>query len=409
MLCTPRLRSRVGHFMCKVIKMYRRRTADYGRGRNSAKTARFILIFALLLSLSFSKANAQQQLFFSQPLTSPWQFETVSTLNLTPAAHDNNVYLPLAAGELVALFAATGEFRWKSEMGGTVSAAPVADERGVYVATEAAEAADGTTFYRATGALRLLSQKSGVTLWMHTLPRPFCGALAANATTIFGGTADGRIYAFSKDTGEIKWQAQFAASFASQPVLREGRLYIGNEDGTLLVLDEQTGQTLRRYQTHGAVRGPVALADTLLCFGSADGYVHAIEETTGKLRWRVRTGAGVQSVAATANGLIVASLDNFVYLLSYRRGERVWKRLLAGRIAAQPLTNADSALFVPLGGDACVVLALHDGKTLNSLEVGTDGNTAASPIIAANVLLITTRHGLMAFTPPAHTAQQQRR
>jgi outer membrane protein assembly factor BamB len=116
----------------------------------------------------------------------------------------------------------------------------------------------------------------------------------------------------------------------------------------------------------------------------------------------------VQSVAATAQGLIVASLDNFVYLLSYRRGERVWKRQLAGRIAAQPLTSADSALFVPLGGDAGIVLALHDGKTLNNLDVGADGNTAASPIITNNVLLLTTRHGLMAFAPATATANHPR-
>lgn len=409
MLTTLGRHSCVGHFMCKLRKMYSCRADSCGAGWNHARLALLIFIISTLALLPYPAVSARQQFIFSQPLTSPWQYATAGTVNLTPAAHDTSVYLPLVGGELVALHAANGQLRWKSEMGGTVSAAPVADERGVYVATEAADADGGATFYRATGTIRLLSQKSGVTLWMHTLPRPFRGALTASATTIFGGTADGRIYAFSKETGELRWLAQFAASFASQPVLRDGHLYIGNEDGALLVLAEQTGQLLRRYQTRGAVRGPVALANQLILFGSADGYVYAIDETTGRLRWRMRTGAGVQSVAATANGLIVASLDNFVYLLSYRRGERVWKRLLAGRIAAQPLTSADSALFVPLGGDACVVLALHDGKTLNSLEVGADGNTAASPIIAANVLLITTRHGLMAFAPPAITAQQQRR
>lgn len=342
---------------------------------------------------------------FSQPLTARWQYTTESTLNLTPAASGDSVYLPLATGALVALRASDGQLLWKSDMGGTFSAAPGADERGVYVATESAQAEDGQTFYRATGALYALSRKSGVTLWMHTLPRPIRGALAASATNIFAGAADGRLYAIDKETGEIKWLAQYSAPFASQPVLSEGRLYVGSEDGALLVLDEQTGQTLWRYQTRGAVRGPVAVTNQLVLFGSADGFVYAVEEQTGRIRWRTRTGAGVQSVAATPNGLIIASLDNFVYLLSYRRGLRVWKRQLAGRIAAQPLTSADSALFVPLGGDACIVLALHDGKTLNSLEVGDDETTAASPIIADNVLLITTRHGLLAFAPPAAAAQ----
>ncbi len=406
MLTTPARHSCVAHFMWKLIKKYSRRVNRCGAGRHYGRLLLFIFSIGALALLSCSTLCARPQFILSQPLTAQWQYLTAGTINLTPAAHDTNVYLPLAEGELVALNTTSGQLLWKTELGGTVSAAPAADERGVYVANEAAEADGGRNFYRATGALRLLSQKSGVTLWMHTLPRPIRGALAANATTIFGGSADGRIYAFSKETGELKWLTQYAASFASQPVFSNRQLYIGSEDGTLLVLDEQTGRTLRRYQTRGAVRGPVALANQLILFGSADGYVYAIDEVSGRLRWRMRTGAGVQSVAATADGLVVASLDNFVYLLSYRHGERVWKRLLAGRIAAQPLTSLDSALFVPLGGDACVVLALHDGKTLNSLEVGADGNTAASPIIADNVLLITTRHGLMAFVPPAPTAQQ---
>jgi eukaryotic-like serine/threonine-protein kinase len=363
---------------------------------------------ALLFSLGLIVLPALcfgQQLIFSQPLTERWQYTTEGTINLTPAADGNYVYLPLTAGELVALQASDGQLLWKSDMGGTISAAPEADERGVYVATETTAQDGAQTFYPATGALFALSRKSGVTLWMHTLSRPVRGALAANDTTVFAGTADGHVYAFGKETGEVRWVVQYSASFAAQPVFKEARLYLGSNEGALFALNTQTGQALWHYQTHGALHGPVAVANNLVLFGSSDGYVYALEEETGRLRWRTRTGAGVQSVAATPNGLIVASLDNFVYLLSYRRGERIWKRRLAGRIAAQPLTSTDSALFVPLGGDACVVLALHDGKIVNSLEVGTDANTAASPIIAGSVLLITTRHGLMAFAPPDSSAQ----
>jgi outer membrane protein assembly factor BamB len=397
--------------MCKHVKKYsaqkysavvrRVRPADARQIRSGA----WLLIYALALLL-FPAKGIGQELVFSQPLLPHWQYPTEDTINLTPAAHGDSIYLPLAAGAMVSLRASDGQMIWKSDMGGTFSAAPAADARGAYVATETIATGGQQSFYRATGALRALSSKSGVTLWMHTLPQPIRGALTTSATTIFAGTADGRIYAFDKETGAVKWLAQNNAPFNSQPVLHDGRLYIGSEDGALLVLAEQTGQILWRYQTHGAVRGPVAVANQLVLFGSGDGYVYALDEMLGRMRWRTRTGAGVPSVAATPFGLVVASLDNFVYLLNYRRGDHVWKRQLGGRIAAQPLTNGDCALFVPLGGDAGIVLALHDGKTLNSLEVGADGNTAAAPIIADNVLLLTTRHGLIAFTPSTTTARR---
>ena len=107
----------------------------------------------------------------------------------------------------------------------------------------------------------------------------------------------------------------------------------------------------------------------------------------------------MQAVVLTDSGIIVTSLDNFVYLLSPRRGELLWKRQLAGRIAALPLTDNQSALFSPLGGDACIVLSLRDGKQLNTLPVGEEGNTSATPLVVGGLLIIPTRHGLIAFAP----------
>ncbi len=135
-------------------------------------------------------------------------------------------------------------------------------------------------------------------------------------------------------------------------------------------------------------------------FGSADGYVYALREADGRLRWRRRTGAGVQAVAFVMNGLLVTSYDNFVYLLSFGQGDRLWKRQLAGRIAAEPLTAPDGVLFTPLSSPIAVVLNLRDGKQLNSIPIGEENSLAASPIAVKNVLLITTRHGLLAFSRP---------
>lgn len=338
-------------------------------------------------------------LALSQPLVIQWRYDSEQTVNLTPATFGDAVYMPLAAGTLVSLRVTDGQLLWKMDVGGEFSAAPVADEHGVYLASETGLIANNHAS-QTNGTLRALGRTSGVTIWMQKLPRPLRGHLASSATMLFGGSADGRVYAFRKENGEIQWTMQHSAPFASFPVLSRGRLYIGSEDGALMVLDQTTGKIVWRYRTRGAIRGPVALSNDLVLFGSADGYVYAFNEVTGKLRWRRRTGAGVQAVTSAGQGLIVASLDNFVYFYSLPRGERLWKRQLSGRIAAQPLAASDGVLLAPLAGDACVVLDLRDGKQLNTLPVGEDNNTAASPIMAGETLLVTTRHGLMAFAAP---------
>jgi outer membrane protein assembly factor BamB len=387
------------------------------RPKNSRRQARrppkwlfrlgFLLLPVLLFPVLSSGRRASSYLHrkgvdghlaLSQPLTVRWQYNTDATVNLTPATDGQRIYLPLAAGTLVSLRTLDGQLFWRTEIGGEISASPVADDRGVYIASETG-VVQGTA-PQAAGALRALGRESGVTLWMHTLPFPLRGALASNTETLFGGTIDGRVYAVNKKSGEILWTKQFATPFSSIPALSDSQLLIGNDDGTLICLDQATGKQLWRYRTRGAVRGRPSVYRGIVYFGSADGYVYAVDEMKGLLRWRTRTGAGVQAVAVTDGGLVVASLDNFVYFLSLPHGDRLWKRQLAGRIAAQPLAAADGALFTPLSGDTGVVLDLRDGKQLNTIPIGEDNSTAASPIIVDDVLFVTTRQGLLAFSRP---------
>src|SRR5712691_5644443 len=141
----------------------------------------------------------------SQPMTIGWRYESnpALTLNLTPAFDSERVYLPLAGGIMVSLKAANGELNWRSEMGGELSASPVADERGVYVASETGKSESGAR--RATGALRALGREGGVTQWMRTLAMPLRGSLTLSNGKLIAGGSDGKIYSFDSRNGEARW------------------------------------------------------------------------------------------------------------------------------------------------------------------------------------------------------------
>jgi outer membrane protein assembly factor BamB len=367
-----------------------------------------LFIFSWDIDASFFAGTSAPEIIFSNPLTVRWQFESKDTISSSPASNRENLYLPLSSGELVSLKVSDGKLLWKTEIGGAFSASPIADDRGVYVASQTIDAVAGTQQpgLRSFGAIHALSSSTGITLWMRTLHFPFQGRLAASASKLFGTTRDGQIYALDKTTGNILWTARHTSAFSTYPVINNQRLYLGSEDGTLLALDETTGRLLWRYRTQKALRGAIALVNEIIFFGSADGHVYAFSEISGRRLWRRRTGAAVQAVKSTSNGILVTSLDNFVYLLTVR-GELLWKRQLAGRIAAMPLTDTQNALLAPLGGDACIVLSLRDGKLVNTLPVGVDGNTSATPLVAGNLLLIPTRQGLLAFAPSSSNGNQE--
>ena len=348
------------------------------------------------------QTKPSKEVRLSELLTIGWRYDTPATLNLTPAFGDERVYLPLAEGVVVSLQGATGQLNWRAEMGGELSASPVADNRMVYVASETGKPEAGVR--RATGALRALGREAGVTQWMRTFEMPLRGALTLANGNLFAASGNGRVYSFDSKTGAVRWFYDYGKPFNAQPVVSDSRVYVGSEDGTLLAFDETNGKLLWFYKTRGAVRGPVANGDDQVYFGSDDGYVYAVAVSTGRLKWRSRLGAGVQAVAKVGDDLLVASLDNFVYKFT-SAGRRLWKRQMPGRISSQPLMGRTEALFTPLSGSAGVVLELRDGKQVNTLPVGEEISNSASPIAVANAILLTTETGLLAFMRPRENKQ----
>jgi outer membrane protein assembly factor BamB len=356
----------------------------------------------LLVVPNYPISPLRTDVTLSQPLTIRWRYDSPFTLNLTPAADNDRIYLPLASGTIVALRARDGQLFWRSEMGGELSASPVADDGAVYVASEMkpdiTKPLPGER--RALGTLRALGRDGGVTQWMRTLALPLRGTLALSGNRLLAGGQDGRVYAFNKNTGEILWSYAHGARFNGHPVCINNRVYLGSEDGNLLAIDADSGKLLWRYRTRGPVRGPVAIASNAVHFGSGDGYFYSVDADSGRLGWRRRAGASVESVTLAGETLLVASLDNFVYGFSLG-GKRLWKKQLGGRISAQPLTAADGALFTPLSSVAGVVLGLPDGKQINSLPTGEEITTSAAPIAVGDAVLLTTEHGLLAFARPS--------
>ena len=367
---------------------------------NSRKHFRRIVFGKLcLLSLLASVVafpNAKDDgLVLSQPLTIAWRYQSDRTTDLTPAADDKTAFIPLGSGLLLALNAADGKLQWKAETGGEFSAAPVVDDRSVYIATQYPEPDEKHLH----GTVRAISKRTGVTLWMRTLPAPLAGGLVANELAVFGGSRDGHVYAFDKRTGLSFWGNQYAEQFSGQPLIAGNAVYFGSSVGTVRALDVKTGNVLWQYKARGPIQG-IAIKDNIVYFGSADTNVYAFSEIRHKLVWHRRTGAAVQAVTATNDGLLASSLDNFAYFLSLNKGSLVWRRQLPGRISARPLTSADGALFTPFSTDSAIVLNLHDGKSANTLPLGEENSSAAAPISIDKLVLITTPHGLLAFSGP---------
>jgi outer membrane protein assembly factor BamB len=355
----------------------------------------------LLLMLFFvGHAGGQGLADLSKPIYVRWAYKTDNITNLTPGVDSERIYLPLTNGSIISVSLADGKLSWKSEIGGVISASPVADAKSVYVASESIPTPK-SPYLQATGVLRALSSQSGLTTWMRTLPSPVRGVINVKLDLLFVSSTDGRLYAIKKETGEIKWISYNSSAYNSLHRLEDNILYIGDAAGDIIAIEQMSGQSIWRYRTRKTLRAPVIVSANIVYTGTADGYVFAIDRLTGRIKWRVRTGAAVQTVQAAEKCILATSLDNFIYCLSPRNGVKLWKRQLAGRVSAPPLVLNGSVLVAPLVGDECVILNLEDGKKINSIYVGEDNNTEAAPLLTADTLLLTTREGILALSNQA--------
>jgi len=356
----------------------------------------FVLVATVSAAICSATTKVEDGLTLSRPLTIAWRYQTDQTTDLTPAADARTVFIPLSSGVLVALNASDGKLVWKAEAGGNFSAAPIADERSMFVAHRSGDPDRKPV----SGTLRALSKTTGVTLWMRTFPAAPLSGLAVDSISLFGASPDGHVYAFDKRTGQVLWSNQYGEEFSAPPTVAGEHVYFGSKAGTVRAFNVKTGKLEWQYKAGGAIEGPVAVSDKVVYFGSADANVYAFDETRAKLLWHRRTGAAVQAVTAVPNGVLAASLDNFAYLLSLNKGALIWRRQLPGRILSRPITAADGALFTPFSTDQAIVLNLRDGKTANTLMLGEENSSAAAPISVNSLVLITIPHGLLAFSAP---------
>ncbi|HLL76835.1 MAG TPA: PQQ-binding-like beta-propeller repeat protein [Pyrinomonadaceae bacterium] len=330
-----------------------------------------------------------------------WSYETRQLTPLPPAAFADVLYVPLAGGVLAAVSPQDGQLLWRSEAGGEFSAAPAADERGVYVGSELNAQGQEVAAVYTKGVVRALSRTSGVTIWTRNIPNPLEGALVSGDGLLFGASADGRIYALEKGTGAPAWITKTEHPFRSAPSVAEGRLILASDDGYLLIVNIKNGAIFGRYRTENSQAAPFSVSGKILYTGSAGGYVSALREAGGRLEtlWLRRAGTSVQSLTSTPNGLLVTSRDNFVYFLSHRNGGRLWKKQMPGRVVDAPLVSSDSALFAILGSEVCVALSLADGRQVNTLSLGEGNSVSTPPLHVGPYVIVPTRSGLIAFAP----------
>jgi outer membrane protein assembly factor BamB len=361
-----------------------------------------VLIIAGLVvsasSLFFARSALAQTDPLSQPFTQRWKVNQIEGLAVAGQAGSDRAYVVTEGGSLVAVRLVDGKLLWRSELGGQIGSIPVAADSGVFLTSEAALVKSATV---RSGQVRQLSQQSGLTVWSTPLSSPWVAAIAFSPASLYGCSREGRVQAVNRSDGRILWTAERQIQCAIAPVTDQNHVFVADARGDLVAINQTNGALMWRFRTKNPGLKNLSSDATSVYAASADGAVYAIERDSGDLRWSARAGAGTQHMGATTQGVLVTSLDNFVYCLSVRNGQRRWKFKLDGRPIADPVISERSVLLLSSAGDEGVVLDLRSGKPINRLSFESGTEPTGSPLQVDDYLIIPTRQGLIAFASNA--------
>jgi outer membrane protein assembly factor BamB len=152
-------------------------------------------------------------------------------------------------------------------------------EIGTYVAESAAIAENLAFVGDYDGGFTCVDLTKNKRKWKFTNPKatPFLSSPAVNASRVFIGSHDKKVYCFDKHNGKVLWTYQAYGKIESSPVLLKDKLIICSNDGIIHFINPVTGKKLYIYELGIAMKSTPAVINNFLVVAGKDGKVYAFK------------------------------------------------------------------------------------------------------------------------------------
>lgn len=220
-----------------------------------------------------------------------WAFRAGRPIFGAALAAGDALYFVCDSGHLFALDRATGEERWRYDLGdGRVARVlphPAVFDWDWQAPTPVV--VDGTIYVGAgDGSFHAVDAATGARRWrVDGAGKVRTGAVVDGARVIFGG-ADHFVRAHDRSTGRELWRHDTGAEVDTTPVVFGGRVLVGNRGHGLRALDAATGELIWKSFFWGSwVESTPVVVDGTIYVGSSDlRRVSALDPANGRVLWR---------------------------------------------------------------------------------------------------------------------------
>lgn len=295
---------------------------------------------------------------------------------LRPAVADGTVYAAGRKGRVVAVDAAEGDRRWRSDLDAPLTG-------GVGVGAGAGLVLVGTV----TGDLIALHAETGEEAWRARLSSEILAPAAASGDLVVVQTQDAKVYGLAASDGSQRWS--FASDLpvltlrgTATPLISDNLVLVGFANGKLAALDATSG--VPRWEARVAMpsgrtelermvdlSSPVLGGDIVYAV-AYQGRVGAYTKGSGRELW-TRDASSHQPPAQALNQLYLVDTEDRVVALRATGGQELWVNTdLRKRNLTAPL--ALGGVVAVADGEGYVhLLSAVDGKLVGRKKVDGDG------------------------------------
>ncbi|NJN55043.1 MAG: PQQ-binding-like beta-propeller repeat protein [Anaerolineae bacterium] len=226
-----------------------------------------------------------------------WSFATDAAIWSTPTYYEGVLYVTSLDKHVYALDANTGHELWQTELGGAISAQPIANpaENLLYVGAY-------------DNALHALNMETGAEEWQVEATNWIWSAPALVEDTLYFADSSAQVFAINAVSGEKIWQVavnqmnesggvlsplEVKGAIQASPVVGDGVVYIASQgnidtkEGLLVALEAETGAEIWQRTTKSPLfTTPVIVDDMIVvAMNSELAVLSAYDRESGNPKW----------------------------------------------------------------------------------------------------------------------------
>jgi len=234
-------------------------------------------------------------------------------------------------------------------------------------------------------------------LWHLSIGRGVRGSPALGETVLAVGTADRNVVLIDRSNGDVLWRSHLDGSPRAGPLLDEDRLYVATESqGHVYAIRLRDGRRLWRTSV-GTVAAPLAFDGEAIYAATEEGLVLRLEPEHGIVQWRRPLSDAVRAgPLVTANGLVVATTNDTLYLLDRATGAVRSQLTLPGAVLATPATDG-RRVYLGTANGRIVAVDLAAWRVTWDRAAG--DAVYGAPAIIADTLFVLARDGRLWMIP----------